>query len=83
MVVMCLCHGSSSVGMFSKLSIDVNHKEVLCGLGSSENLKKKKCLWVIFDSALSLPHGWWWNDLKDERPLKKDGDMERQGEETE
>lgn len=44
LVVMCLCHGSSSVGMFSKLSIDVNHKEVLCGLGSSENLEKKKCL---------------------------------------
>lgn len=56
-VVLCLFVAAvafsvtSLVGLFSNPSMNVNQKEVLCGLGSSE---KKERLGVIFNMALSL-----------------------------
>lgn len=61
----------SAGGVLFNLSIDVNHKEGLCGLSSSG--KKHVSEWVF-------THGWWWNDLKDERWTETDRNMYSQGE---
>ena len=78
---------SSAGGLFCNLRLDVNHKEVLCGLGSSEKKKKKEKkreVWVIFlfifpEPALS--HGFMPDDemtwKTSERQRRRHGESER------
>jgi len=65
-VSLCGHHGSGDHLQEACSGTIIKSSAVLVQVG------KEKGLWVIFDSAWSVLHVWWWNDLKDERPTKTD-----------
>lgn len=62
-------HLVTAVSSFCDISnpfTHVNHKDAVCSFSLSEKVVR-----VVFDTALSLLHSWWWNDLKDERQTER------------